>query len=78
MWRVSLCGVLHFRYRTKGLLRGAKRPQKNTIQSGSLDSLRAKKKESPTEWIAFTQVKGVAGENSRGFRRAPERKLALK
>ena len=60
MWR------LHFRYRTKGLLRGTRRPQKKTIQSGSLGSLRAKKEESPTEWIAFTHVKGVAGENSRG------------
>jgi len=75
---VSPCGRLHFRYCTKGLLRGAKRPHKKTIQSGSLDSLRAKKKERPTEWIAFTQVKGIAGENSRGYRSAPDRRSALK
>lgn len=65
---------IHFRYCIGGLLRGAKRPQKRRIQNGSLDSLRAEKKESPTEWIALTLVKGVAGENSCEDRNAPGRK----
>ena len=40
---------LYFRYCIKGLLGGAKRLQKKTVQDGYLDSLRAKKKESLTE-----------------------------
>lgn len=69
---------IHFRYSTKGPLRGLKRPQKRIIQSESLDSLRVKKKERPTEWIVFIQVKGVAGENSCEYRKAPESKSAIK
>ena len=40
--------------------------------------MKAKKKENPQEWVALTQVRGVAGEDSYEYRNAPERKSTLK